>query len=71
MDYKDGQGFAKHMEKANVAVSEFAKTKTIAEQRRFLPGTRTSRNIIVISRQRHNPPTLVTPSLLLRAAALA
>ena len=35
VDYKDG--FAKHMEGKSAAVSEFAKTKSIEEQRRFLP----------------------------------
>ena len=37
VDYKESAGFAKHMEAANVAVSEFAKNKTLLEQRRFLP----------------------------------
>lgn len=40
VDYKKSMGFASHMKKqskSDTAVSEFAKTKTIREQRQFLP----------------------------------
>lgn len=36
-DYKKDSMYGSHMAKPLVAASEFAKTKTIAEQRRFLP----------------------------------
>ena len=37
VDYKGGQKFAEHMEAKNEAVSEFAKRKTIQQQRQYLP----------------------------------
>ncbi len=37
VDFKEGAKFAKHMAGASVAVSNFAKTKTITQQRQFLP----------------------------------
>lgn len=38
VDYKDGSSFAKHMKgKVNEAQSQFAKTKSMAEQREYLP----------------------------------
>ncbi|XP_073997348.1 ATP-dependent RNA helicase l(1)G0007 isoform X1 [Rhodnius prolixus] len=36
-DYKTGQKFAEHMKDATAATSEFAKKKSIQEQRRYLP----------------------------------
>ena len=36
-DYKSSQQFASHMKKGSQAVSTFAKTKTLKEQRQFLP----------------------------------
>jgi pre-mRNA-splicing factor ATP-dependent RNA helicase DHX38/PRP16 len=36
-DYKKDSMYGDHMSKPNVAASEFARTKTIAEQRAFLP----------------------------------
>jgi pre-mRNA-splicing factor ATP-dependent RNA helicase DHX38/PRP16 len=37
VDFKEGAKFAKHMAGASAAVSNFAKTKTITQQREFLP----------------------------------
>mmetsp|Transcript_25827 Transcript_25827/g.38154 ORF Transcript_25827/g.38154 Transcript_25827/m.38154 type:complete len:954 (-) Transcript_25827:33-2894(-) len=37
IDYKKSAGFAAHVKKADGAVSEFAKTKSIREQREYLP----------------------------------
>ena len=37
VDFKEGAKFAKHMSGKSAAVSAFARTKTIAEQRAFLP----------------------------------
>jgi pre-mRNA-splicing factor ATP-dependent RNA helicase DHX38/PRP16 len=37
VDFKEGAQFAKHMSGKSAAVSEFAKTKTITQQREFLP----------------------------------
>lgn len=37
VDFKEGAKFAKHMAGKSVAVSNFARTKTITEQRQFLP----------------------------------
>lgn len=36
-DYKAGQKFAEHMSKADSGSSDFARKKTITEQRRYLP----------------------------------
>lgn len=36
-DYKTDQKFAEHMQDTPQAASEFAKKKTITEQRRYLP----------------------------------
>eukprot|EP00326_Haptolina_ericina_P036728 CAMPEP_0181245070 /NCGR_PEP_ID=MMETSP1096-20121128/43214_1 /TAXON_ID=156174 ORGANISM="Chrysochromulina ericina, Strain CCMP281" /NCGR_SAMPLE_ID=MMETSP1096 /ASSEMBLY_ACC=CAM_ASM_000453 /LENGTH=84 /DNA_ID=CAMNT_0023341695 /DNA_START=13 /DNA_END=264 /DNA_ORIENTATION=+ len=36
-DYKSKARYSDHMSKPNEAASEFARTKTIAEQRAFLP----------------------------------
>ena len=36
-DYKTDQKFADHMQEATQATSEFAKKKTILQQRRYLP----------------------------------
>jgi hypothetical protein len=37
IDYKKSSGFATHMNKKSTAVSNFARTKTIRQQREFLP----------------------------------
>ena len=37
VDYKDNVKFADHLKGKNEAASDFAKSKTIGEQRRFLP----------------------------------
>ena len=36
-DYKTGHKFAEHMQKKQEASSEFAKKKTILQQRQYLP----------------------------------
>ena len=37
MDFKEGAKFAGHMKEKGEAASEFARTKTISEQRQYLP----------------------------------
>lgn len=37
IDYKKSQKFAEHMQEKNEAVSDFAKRRTIDEQRKYLP----------------------------------
>lgn len=37
VDYKDGSSYAKHIKEKSGAASEFSKTKSLAEQRAFLP----------------------------------
>eukprot|EP00854_Cymbomonas_tetramitiformis_P018602 gene18602-22213_t len=37
VDYKESSRFAEHMKEESVAVSDFAKTKTMQEQRQYLP----------------------------------
>ena len=37
MDFKEGAEFAGHMKEKGEAASEFARTKTISEQRQYLP----------------------------------
>jgi pre-mRNA-splicing factor ATP-dependent RNA helicase DHX38/PRP16 len=37
IDYKESAQYSKYLQKKSEAVSEFAKTKTIKEQREFLP----------------------------------
>ena len=36
-DYKSGQQFAEHMKDSSKAVSSFAKSKTVKQQREYLP----------------------------------
>ena len=36
-DYKSGQQFAEHMKESSKAVSSFAKSKTVKQQREYLP----------------------------------
>ena len=51
VDYKDGQKFAQHMDNKNEAVSEFAKRKTLAEQRQYLPVFAVRQELLKIVRE--------------------
>lgn len=37
IDFKEDAKFAQHLKKGGEAVSEFAKSKTLAQQRQYLP----------------------------------
>ena len=51
VNYKDSQKFAQHMGDKNEAVSEFAKHKSLAEQRHFLPVYAVRQELLKIIRE--------------------
>eukprot|EP00968_Pinguiococcus_pyrenoidosus_P007880 scaffold536_cov250-Pinguiococcus_pyrenoidosus.AAC.29 len=50
-DYKKGSAFKEHMDAKSEAVSDFAKSKTIAEQRRYLPVYSVRQDLLSVVRE--------------------
>lgn len=50
-DYKADQKFAEHMKNSEEASSDFAKKKTIAEQRRYLPAFAVRQEVLNVIRE--------------------
>lgn len=50
-DYKADQKFAEHMKHADEASSEFARKKTIGEQRRYLPAFAVRQEVLNVIRE--------------------